>query len=186
MPLLLQGAREYHRFSTLTTVTTLTHRNRHSSVRFPKMETMLAHWIRKQRLKGNPVRSRHVLALAAKWAEEEREESNKQRRMEAKETGNEPKLLPIFRGGSEWQRSFRRRQRLSLRRPTNTKPQSTTARIPRLRRFHRSLRRFRAATLNNNAIDAGVDPAFGDFPPERTFNTDQSPVSEVDDSVYCM
>ena len=105
------------------------------------MERKLENYIRGRRSKGDPIRTRHVMAYARKWAEEERQKiiaGNKA-------NGQGDKQVPVFVGTNDWKRAFRKRARLSLRRPTNRKSASTKERVPRMRRFHRSLRKLRAA-----------------------------------------
>ncbi len=85
------------------------------------------------------------------------------------------KLIPDerFMASAGWLRRFAKRCGITPRSKTNVKLESVADRLPRVRHFHRSLRKLLKTPF---AEDIPLDPVWGRYPPEFRFNMDQVPL----------
>ncbi len=72
-----------------------------------------------------------------------------------------------------WLRRLAMRNNLSPRSKTNVKLQSVSERLPRVRHWHRGLRKFLKMPISEGTP---LDPVWGRYPPELRFNMDQVPL----------
>jgi len=74
-----------------------------------------------------------------------------------------------FRASRGWFRKWRRRYQVNLRKRTNTKTKSAQERLPKVQKFHRTVKRFCQPPPTQ-------DPKYGRFKPHNRFHVDQVPL----------